>query len=469
MQPTQALDQQGQRAALLMVLLNGFSMPMMLSAVNVALPSIADELAMDAVLLSWIPMAYLMASAALVLTFGRIADMFGRKRMYLIGTVGLIVTSILAAYANSGAMIIACRLLQGVSAAMVYGTHIAIISSAYPPEQRGRMIGLTVSVIYVGLTCGPFLGGWLIGLFGWRAAFLVHVPTSVAALIVGIFMVKAEWRAEHAGRFDYVGALLYTIAIVALMVGISSLPQWSSVFLIALGGVGFWLFFHHQHNRRDPLFDVSLFYTSRVFTLSCIASVLMYTATFSNVVMISLHLQYLQEMTPMAAGVVLMAQPIVMALVSPYAGKLSDRVEARVIASIGMAITAIGLALIATIDATTPLPFTVVYLMTIGLGFSLFSSPNANAIMGSVASHQYGIAGSSVATMRVIGQVTSMGIVAMVFALLLGPVQITPDIYPQLEHALRWCFGVSAAFCLPGIYLSLVRGRSRACKSASGE
>ena len=461
MPASQALDQRGQRAALLMVLLSGFSMPMMLSAINVALPSIADDLAMDAVLLSWVPMAYLMASAALVLSFGRLADMFGRKRMYLIGTAALIVTSILATYVNSGAMLIACRFLQGVSAAMIYGTHIAIISSAYPPAQRGRMIGLTVSVIYVGLTCGPLLGGWMIELFGWRAAFLVHVPISAASLLVGIFMVKAEWRAEDPGRFDYVGSVLYTLAIVSLMVGISSLPKLHSILLIGLGGFGFWLFFHHQHNRRDPLFDVSLFYANRVFTTSCVASVIMYTATFSNVVMISLHLQYLQGMTPMEAGVVMMAQPIVMAIVSPYAGKLSDRIEARVIASFGMAITAFGLALLATIGASTPVPLIVVYLMTIGLGFSLFSSPNANAIMGSVESHQYGIAGSSVATMRVIGQVSSMGVVAMVFALSLGPVQITPEIYPELEWALHWCFSVSAAFCLPGIYLSLVRGRRR--------
>ncbi len=461
MRTTQVLDQKGQRAALLMILLNGFSMPLTLSAVHVALPSIADELAMDAVLLSWVPMAYLMASAALVLSFGRVADMFGRKRLYLIGTLGLILTSILATCVNSGEMMIVCRLLQGVSAAMVYGTHIAIISSAYPPEQRGRMIGLTVSVIYIGLTCGPFLGGWLIGLFGWRAAFLVHLPTSIATLVVGVCMVKAEWRAEHITRFDYVGSLLYTVAIVALMVGISSLTNLSSVMLIAVGTFGFWLFFHHQHNRRDPLFDVSLFYTSRVFSSSCLAAVIMYTATFSNVVMISLYLQYLQDMTPIAAGMVLMAQPVVMAFVSPYAGKLSDRIEARVIASIGMGITALGLALLATIKSATPVPLIVIYLMTVGLGFSLFSSPNANAIMGSVASHQYGIAGSSVATMRVIGQVSSMGIVAMVFSLILGPVQITTEVYPQLERALRWCFGMSALFCLPGIYLSIAPARSR--------
>lgn len=461
MQSSQVLDQHGRRAALLMVLLNGFSMPMMLSAVNVALPSIADEFAMDAVLLSWVPMAFLMASAALVLSFGRLADMFGRRRMYLIGTAGLIVTSILATFSDNSAMLITCRLLQGLSAAMIYGTHIAIVSSVFPPQERGRMIGLTVSVIYVGLTCGPLVGGWLIELFGWQAAFLVHIPMSAAAFIVGMFKVKTEWRVEFPGRFDYVGSVVYTVAIVSLMVGISLLPKLQSILLVALGVFGFWLFFHHQHNRPDPLFDVSLFYSNRVFTLSCLASVLMYTATFANVVMISLHLQYLQGMTATVAGVVMMAQPFVMAIVSPYAGKLSDRIEARVIASFGMGITAFGLALLATIGSTTPIPLIVVYLMTTGLGFSLFSSPNANAIMGAVDSHQYGIAGSSVATTRVIGQVSSMGVVAMVFALMLGPVQITPEMYPELERALRWCFGVSAAFCLPGIYLSLLRGRVR--------
>lgn len=461
MRDPQTIDQRGQRAVMLMVLLNGFSIPMMLSAVNVALPSIADDLAMDAVLLSWIPMAFLMASAALVLTFGRLADMFGRKRLYLMGTTALIVTSVLAAGATSGAMIIAFRLLQGVSAAMIYGTHIAIVSSVYPAQERGAMIGLTVAVIYVGLTCGPLVGGWLVEYFGWPAAFLVHVPMCLAALAVGVWRVKAEWRVAHPGRFDFVGSMLYIAAIVTLMVGISALPGAAGVVMLALGAIGFWMFFHHQHGRRDPLFDVGLFYTNRVFTWSCVAAVIMYTATFANIVLISLHLQYLQGMSPRSAGLVLMAQPLVMAVVSPYAGKLSDRIEPRIIASIGMGITAVGLALLAGIGNTTPVALIVVYLMTTGLGFSLFSSPNANAIMGSVDSRQYGIAGSSVATMRVIGQMGSMGIVAMVFALTLGPVQITPEIYPQLDRALSLSFRIAAALCLPGIFVSLVRGRLR--------
>ena len=417
---------------------------------------------MDAILLSWVPLSFLIASAALVLSFGRLADMFGRKRLYLIGTASLIGTSILATTAATGWELIAYRLSQGVAAAMIYGTHIAIVSSVYPPQERGRIIGITVAVIYIGLTGGPLVGGWLVGLFGWQAAFLVHVPMCACALVVGLVMVKAEWRAVNPGRFDFVGAVLYTTAIVALMVGISLLPQLRSLIGIAIGTAGFWLFFHHQHQRDEPLFDVSLFYANRVFTMSCLASVIMYTATFANIVLVSLYLQYLRGMTPAYAGFVLMAQPFVMACVSPYAGKLSDRVEPRVISSIGMGLTSLGLLLLASIGDATYIGLIVIYLAVTGLGFSLFSSPNANAIMGAVGTHHYGIAASSVATMRVIGQVSSMGIVAMVFAVVLGPVQITPAVYPQLQTALTLSLGMASVLCLPGIYLSLVRGRMRA-------
>ena len=176
-----------QRITLIMVLLNAFTTPLMLSAVNVALPAIAIDLSMNAVLLSWVPMAYLMASAMFVLIFGRIADMVGRKRIFLLGTASVIVTSLIAAFAVNGSMLISARFLQGVSAAMLYATQVAIVSSVFPPAKRGRAIGLTVSTIYLGLTIGPLIGGYVIDAFGWRASFMVHIPLAVMVLFVGLF------------------------------------------------------------------------------------------------------------------------------------------------------------------------------------------------------------------------------------------------------------------------------------------
>ncbi|MFB3090056.1 MAG: MFS transporter, partial [Gammaproteobacteria bacterium] len=181
-----------QRAALVMVLLNAFTTPLMLSAANVALPAIAEDLKLDAVMLGWIPMAFLMASAMFVLVFGRIADMVGRKRIFLIGTVSVIVTSLLASLASNGSFLITARFLQGMSAAMLYATQIAIVTSVFPPKQRGHAIGLTVSTIYLGLTCGPLIGGLLIDLYGWRASFVFHIPLAIVVLLIGLFKVPGD-------------------------------------------------------------------------------------------------------------------------------------------------------------------------------------------------------------------------------------------------------------------------------------
>ena len=450
------------RATTVMVMLNAVSTAMMLTGVNVALPDVARDLHVDAVLLAWIPMSYLLASAAFTLGFGRLADMFGRKRIFLLGTAGVVLTSLIAASAPTVATLIGARVLQGACAAMLYASHVAVISSVYPPAQRGTAIGYTISAVYFGLALGPLLAGWLIEVANWRATFLVHVPLSLVVMTIGLTRVPVEWRADERGSFDGFGAGLYGVAIVILMIGISTLPGGVAAAMIVIGGLGLWLFFRHEHGHPHPVFDVGLFYTNRVFLMSCLASLVMYTTTFANVVLVSLYLQYLKGIPPGTAGLVMMAQPAVMALVSPYAGRLSDRVEPRVIASIGMFLTALGLGGLVLVDADTSLAGVVGCLLLTGFGFSLFSSPNANAIMAAVPRSDYGRTSSAMAVMRVIGQMASMGLVALIFALILGPVHIEPSVYPALERAIHLCFGIAALLALAGMPLSLARGRMHA-------
>lgn len=461
MPDTASPERSVQRAALLMVVLSSFAMPLMLSSVTVALPAIAQRLSMDALLLSWVPLVFLTSSAATVLAFGRLADMYGRKRIFTLGTIGSIVSSLLTAAAPNGEILIALRVLQGLSAAMLYATQVAILSSVFPPQERGKAIGIMASGVYFGLTCGPLVGGWLIEHFGWRAAFVSHVPLALIVLLVGIPRVPGEWAAAQRGRFDVGGAALYAGAIVALMGGASALPSLWGFALLGAGAAGMGAFFHHQHGRDHPLFDVSLFYTNRAFTLSSLASLLMYTATFSILVLLSLYLQYLKNLPPTKAGLVMFVQPLMTALVSPLAGRLSDRIEPRIIASFGMGLTAIGLYLLSSLDAATPLAVVIAYLVVAGLGFSLFASPNANAIMSFIGKGQYGSASGAVATMRVLGQLCSMGLVAMCFALTIGAVEITPANYPALARGIELSFTLAAALCLPGMWCSLARGRLR--------
>jgi len=447
-----------QRITLIMILLNAFATPVMLSAVNVAIPFIADDLSVNAVLLCWIPMAYLMASAMFVLIFGRIADMVGRKKIFLMGTTSVIVTSLIATLVDSGIALIAVRFLQGISAAMLYATQVAIISSIFPPAKRGYAIGLTVSAIYLGLTIGPLIGGYAVDLYGWRASFVVHLPLAMIALAIGILYVKDEWLSDERGSFDLFGAILYMLSILVLCFGVSYLPSVLSSILIFFSLFGFIFFFLFERKHIHPIFDTTLFFTNRVFTFSCLASLIIYTATFANVVQINLYLQYLKDFSATAAGMIVMCQPITMAIFSPIAGRLSDKFEPKYLSTVGMAITCCGLIMLSNLEVHSELNYLILSLVITGFGFSLFSPPNVNAIMGSVEKKFYGSATGAMATMRVIGQMFSMVLVTLIFALIIGSVDINKENYGALEDAIRIIFSISAILCIPGLYLSMARG-----------
>ena len=442
-----------------MVLLNTFATPLMLSSTNVALPAIASDLRLDAVTLSWVPMIYLMASAIFVLIFGRIADMVGRKRIFLLGTVSVILTSVLAALSVNGEFLLIARFLQGMGAAMLYSTQIAIVSSIFSPQQRGRAIGITVSTIYFGLACGPLFGGYLVDAFGWQTSFIFHIPLALIVLCIGLLKVPSDWRADEPGDFDFRGALLYGFSIICLCVGVSFLPKMSSFIFIIMGFLGGWAFFQFERCTSHPIFDVSLFFSSRIFTLSCLASFIMYTSIFANVVLVSFYLQYLKGMSASATGVVVMLQPLMMAAFSPLAGRLSDRFEPSLIASAGMLLTISGLIMLALMELSYTMVYLVSALMLTGLGCGLFSSPNANAIMGTVEKRFYGSATGSLATMRILGQMSSMALVALVFSMLLGTAEIMPSNYDKLEQAISLCFTVAGILCMFGLIFSLVRGK----------
>lgn len=445
-------------AVLLMVTLNAFTTPLMLSATNVALPAISENFSLSAVALSWVPMSYLMGSAMFILIFGRIADIVGRKRVFLWGTQAVIVSSIFTAFSSNTEMLLLGRFLQGVSSAMLYATQMAIVSSAMPPKQRGMAIGLVVAAVYVGLAAGPLLGGALTDGFGWRANFFLHIPLAILVLYIGSSRVKEEWLGEKS-PLDYVGALLFGLTIALLCLGISQFPGQGSIALLVLTLLSLIAFIRHVRRVEYPVWDIRLFLTNAIFTRSCAASWIMYTATYANVVLMSLYLQQIKLMSATEAGVVLMIQPFAMAVLSPLAGKFSDRIEPRILASAGMLLTALGLYFLSALNAQSQLLTIALALATTGVGFSLFSSPNTNAIMGSVAAKDYGSASGAVATTRILGQLSSMVLVALCMSLMLGDGLIDATNLPALQEAIQLSFGIAAAICLLGVFLSISRGK----------
>jgi EmrB/QacA subfamily drug resistance transporter len=451
-----------ERTALVVVCLSSFIAPLMLSAVNVAIPRIAADLHADAMQMSWVPTAYLLTSAALLLPIGKLADMFGRKRLFLIGLTLVTIASMLASLSQSMEMLLACRVLQGIGASMLFGTGVAILTSVIPAERRGAAIGFSVSAVYFGLTFGPLLGGWATHYLSWRSVFLVHVPLALINLFIVATVLRGEWKNEQKQKFDFPGALFYTTSITGLMYGVSRLPDEGGIVLTVAGIAGIAAFMRFERRLESPLFDVHLFFSNRVFTFSFLAALVVYSSTFATSYLLSLYLQYLKGMEPDAAGLVLISQPLVMALCSPLMGRLSDRYEPRWIASAGLVLMATGLGLLGSLSAASPVIHAVVALLIVGLGFAMFSSPNVNAIMGSVDRRHLGSASASVGTARVLGQMFSMGIVTVVFAVLMGPVHIDPEGYPLLLDCIRTSFSVTAALCAGAILFSMARGNVHA-------
>lgn len=447
------------RAVLLMITLNSFATPIMLSSTNVALPSIARDLQMDALMLSWVPMAFLMASAMFVLIFGKVADTIGRKKIFLIGTGAVIVTSSITAMSINGPMLLGARYLQGVSSAMLAATQVAIISSVFPAHERGRYLGMTVAAVYVGLTAGPLLGGFIIDTLGWRATFFMQVPLAVIVMAIGVLKVKTEWRGAIRQPFDVRGALYWGLSIALFCLGVTRLPEWDSGVMLVSALLTLLLFLQHARRSEYPLWDVRLFFQNRVFTMSSAAALIMYASTYANVVLMSLFLQSIKGLTASQAGVILMAQPASMAVLSPLMGRLSDKVEPRILASSGMALIAISLFILARLNVDSSMTFVVGALLLTGVGFSLFSSPNVNAIMGSVEPRHYGSASGAVATTRVIGQLSSMVVVTLAISLVMGSAAISEETLPQLAQAIRLTFTITACLCLPGVVMSMARGR----------
>ena len=339
-----------QKVALVIATLAAFFIPFMGSSVNIAIPTIGEHFGMDAVSLSWVATSFLLAAAMFLLPFGRLADIHGRKRVFAWGIAIYTLASFLSAVAPSGLTLILFRGLQGLGGAMIFSTGIAILTSVYPQEERGKVLGFSVGAVYLGLSFGPSIGGFLTEQFGWRSVFLVHVPIGLLIVSLIAAKLKGEWADARGESFDWVGSLIYTISLMGVVYGLSLLPQALGGWLALAGGAGLILFVGWELKVDSPLMNIKLFRTSTVFAYSNLAALIHYSATFSVGFLLSLYLQYIPGYGAQNAGIILIAQPIVMAVFSPYAGRLSDRIEPRMVASIGMALTALGLFLLVLLD-----------------------------------------------------------------------------------------------------------------------
>ncbi|GAA0784134.1 MFS transporter [Marinobacterium sediminicola] len=446
--------------ALISICVATFLMPMSMSAVNVALPAIAADLRADAVLVSWIPTMNLLGAIALQLPAGRIADMIGRKKVFLCGLLLFALSSLVVIWVSHIGWLLLMRLLQGIGGAMVFGTGMAIVSQVFAQHGRGMALGLTSTSVYLGLTCGPPIGGWLTEWWNWHAVFVAPLPLTVLCAVLVAIHVR-ETQRQHDQKLDWVGSLLFIVASSLLFVGLSELPGLMGGLLALTGLLLLAGFIYQQEHCPYPLIRPRRMVQNLTFFRSIQASFLMYAANYPLQFLLSLYLQYIRGLSPAEAGQLMLLQAMMMAILAPLAGRLSDRMEPRIPATLGCVLFAIGFLILALLDQQSGLTQVVIALLVMGTGFGLFSSPNNNGALSVVPHDKLSIASSLLNISRTLGNMLGMAVVVFLFNLLIGNAQLVPEQFPALMRLLEIAFILCSGYALIAAWRSWSRGKVR--------
>lgn len=448
---------------LLTVCIAQFMAPFMLTSVGVALPSLGRDLGASAVQLGLVEQLYVLSLAMTMLTFGRFGDIVGQRSLFLAGLCVFTLFTFSVGFSTSIHMVMGFRFVQGIGAAMVLSGSMALVAAAYAPELRARKIGLVSACTYAGLSTGPVIGGWVTLHFGWRHVFLMAVPIGLAAIVACLFGMQDMSRNASGESMDWKGSLVYAVSIGLVMTGAAHANKpLLGLPMIVAGVIGIIVFIRMESGSASPLLDVRLLTRNRFFTLSCLAALGNYAATFGIIFLMSLFLQYAKDLTPRQAGFVLLMQPLMQVVASPIAGRLAERVDITRLATGGMLASSAGLLMAAfTAGTGVPLWIVVLELMLIGTGFGIFITPNTTAIMGSVERRQFGVASGMIGAMRTLGMAVSLTTISLIFSLVMGEHEIGRETLPAFLLSMKAGLVVYAVFSCLGVILSLGRGKGK--------
>lgn len=444
-----------ERCALVLVIIGSVLIPFMGSSLSLILPLIQNELAVNILLLGWIPTAFTLANAALVLPFGRLADIHGRKKIFTAGFVVYTLASLLASVSTSGLALIIFSFLQGAGCALIFATGVALLISIFPPEKRGRVLGIEISAVYIGLFLGPLLGGFLAQSLGWRSIFLINVPIGLFALVLLLTRFKGEWKGSEGEKFDLVGSLIYALSLSSLMYGFSALNEVTGKVFLLSGLVGMALFFRVIKDSPNPIISLKIF-KNKLTRFSGSALLLVTIGTSAMWTLLSLYLQNLRGLDTISTALILAVQPLAVALLSPVVGRWIDKRDNKRIILLGAVVCTIGLLILAFSGLETPLFQVVVGLLLVGVGLGLFSAPTNQNFLGSLTSKFYGVGSATLSTMIFIGQTLSLGILLLILTGFLGNVEIAPSNYPLFLEGLNVSFYLFAAISALGAVLTYI-------------
>ena len=429
------------------------------NAVTIVIPSIASEFHMSNIIQNWVTIIFLLVVAVLSVPAGQISGKYGLKKVTVISIILFIIISIVNVIVTSQEQFLLSRFILGISLAFINVTSMAMIVSAFPPEERGKALGVNITGVYVGLSLSPVLGGILNYNLGWRSVVLFGVPFLLVILAILLMKIDEEWKSFENIPLDVKGSLAYGIGMVLFMYGFTILNETLGMVLTLLGIIILVIFGLIELRQANPVFDIR-FFKNHKFLSANFASLSAYLATYAVTTILNYHLQYIKGFDSQTAGLILLAAPLCQVVLAPIAGRLSDRHVPQVLAAIGMGLGTVSLLLFSSLDGATSMEFLIISMIIYGIGFGLFSPPNTNVIMGSVPPKDTSVASASVATMRTVGQAMSMGILTLVFAFVMGNVPIVEKYYPLLISSCQITCIICVVLCVASVFASLVGIRS---------
>ena len=430
------------------------------NGIIIGVPAIAQDFAMNNVIQNWVPTILFLTVAVCTVPAGQISGKFGVKKSLLAGVLVFLIGSIGACLSFSTESFLLFRIVQGAGMAFLNVSAMAMVVHAVKPQNRGKALGFTVTGVYLATSLSPVICGFLVHNLGWRSIFYFVIPFLVLCIILLSLKITDEWKTYEKDKIDKIGSIIYGLGILAFIYGFTTLTTTSGLILTILGLILLVVFGAYELRQKSPVFNVNLF-KNKKFTSSNIAALCSYIAIMVVTTLLNYHFQYVRGWDAQMAGLILIITPIIMAIMAPNAGKLSDRIHPQKLAALGMGIATIALLILTFLTGDTPLYMVVVAMILQGIGMGLFSSPNMNAIMSSVPPKDAPTASASQATMRTIGQTMSLGLLTLVFAWIMGSLKLAPEYASMIVQSSQIICGICTAACLIAIFASLVGVRSK--------
>ena len=430
------------------------------NGIIIGVPAIASEFAMNNVIQNWIPTIFFLIMAVFTVPAGQISGKFGVKKSLLIGVAVFLIGSIGAVLSVSTEMFLIFRCIQGASVAFVNVAGMAMVVSAVKPQNRGKALGFTVTGVYLATSLSPVISGFLVHNLGWRAIFYFVIPFLVLCIIILILKIPKDWKTYEKDKIDLVGSVVYGIGILLFIYGFTNLINQTGLICTIAGLVLLVIFAMWELRQKSPVFNMKLFKNTK-FTSSNIAALCSYLAIMVVTTILNYHFQYVRGWNAQMAGMILIVTPIIMAILAPNTGKLSDRIHPQKLAAAGMAIATVALLILTFLNADTPLYLVVIAMILQGIGMGLFSSPNMNAIMSSVPPKDAPTASASQATMRTIGQTMSLGMLTLIFAWFMGSLPLSTQYADLIVKSSQTICMICMCACILSIFASLVGIKSK--------